>query len=304
MLFRILTIRKHKTVTFCDAYSYELFRTQIMISNSILEDRNIIIGTVLDCIWHYEINRSGNEVVYVDKINNITSPLKNVSYKSFDITNENVKLKDVFSNELNGGIKLRQHRWYLELISAIRKYLERQGILMVSTPILSKNRGTSVVNPAKVLGDYLGTQYIKITHELELKKLSFLLLTPVFELGYVVRDRYVTQTGRNQFLTLEGVVPQGNFFNLTKFYLFVVEKSRQIATDLGLKYNTEFDSIVCIDLKKEFEKHEKFFSKEAFIAAKTRHPQSTQLEKPCLRQTEMRHSFRSAGSSLSHIPIP
>ena len=48
----------------------------------------------------------------------------------------------------------------------------------------------------------------------------------------------------------------------------------------------------------------KFFSKEAFIAAKTRHPQSTQLEKPCLRQTEMRHSFRSAGSSLSHIPIP
>ena len=45
-------------------------------------------------------------------------------------------------------------------------------------------------------------------------------------------------------------------------------------------------------------------SKEAFIAAKTRHPQSTQLEKPCLRQTEMRHSFRSAGSSLSRILIP
>lgn len=265
MLFRILTLRRHKTVTFCDAYSYELFRSQIMISNSKLENKNLIIGTIIDCQWHYEINKSGNEVVYVDEIKNIILPIKNVSYKSFNLSEENIKLEDVFSNELNGGVKLRRRRWYIELISTIREYLEQQGILMVSTPILCKNRGTSVVNPARVSGEYLGEKYIKITHELELKKLVFSLLAPVFEFGYVVRDRYVTQTGRNEFFTLEGVIPQGVFFDLTKFYLFVIDKSKKIAMDLHLQYNTDFDSIMCIDLKREFEDREKVFSKKAFL---------------------------------------
>ena len=67
MLFRVLTVREHKTMTFCDSYSYKLHRQQLMISNDISSDYKLSVGTVINAEWHFDINRRGNQVVFIDK---------------------------------------------------------------------------------------------------------------------------------------------------------------------------------------------------------------------------------------------
>lgn len=265
MLFRILTIRKHKTVTFCDAYSYELYRQQLMIFNRLLEDKHLAVGTVIDAEWCFDVNRSGVRVVSINRIRNVFTSERSLTYKSYHFTEENVMLDDSFANELNGGIHLLRWKFYVDLITFIRNDLLDAGIIQVSTPILTKYRGTSIVNPANVTGEYIGKRYIKITHELELKKRVYMSLVPVFEFGYVVRDRYVTRTGRSEFFTLESVLPIGFSFELKDFYQRILMKSISLAKKYSLEYSHEFDDVAVVDVLCEYRKTTSAVSKEGLL---------------------------------------
>ena len=170
MLFRILTIRKHKTVTFCDAYSFKLYRQQLLIPNELLGESSISIGTVIDAAWHYGTNRKGIQIVYIEALLKVYIPNKNASYKSYGYRQENVELENEFTNSLNGGVHLARWKHYVNLIEIIRGELQKLGVIQVSAPILTPYRGTSKASPALVTGEYIGKKYIRITHELELKK--------------------------------------------------------------------------------------------------------------------------------------
>lgn len=264
MLFRILTVREHKTMTFCDSYSYELHRQQLMISNDISSDYKLSVGTVINAEWHFDINRRRNQVVFIDKIIDVFLPQKTNPYKSFAEGEEKVIIKNWLVNGLNGGVELLKWKHNVLLIGFIQDYLSDLGIMQVNTPILTSFRGTSVANPAFVRGDYIGEQYIKITHELELKKLAYLTLAPVFEFGYVVRDRYVTKTGLNEFLMLEAVLPCDFNFDLKLFYLKVIEEAIRLADEIGLKYNPMFNEISVIDVLEEYKKENKVYDSHIY----------------------------------------
>ena len=252
-------------MTFCDSYSYELYRQQLMICNDVLDVHKLSVGAVVDAEWHYDINRRGNQVVYIDKINDIFVPEKTTPYKSFVEGDEKVLTENFLINGLNGGVELLKWRHHFLLVEFIQAYLKKLGILQVNTPILTPFRGTSVANPAHVKGEYIGEQYIKITHELELKKLVYLTLAPVFEFGYVVRDRYVTKTGLNEFLTLEAVLPGDYEFDLRLFYLSVIEEAIRLAEELGIKYNSKFKEITVVDVWEEYKKNNEVYNLARYI---------------------------------------
>ncbi|MDO4323716.1 MAG: hypothetical protein Q4C61_14445 [Lachnospiraceae bacterium] len=265
MLFRILTLREHKTVTFCEAYSYELYRQQLMIFNELLGDKHLVVGAVIDAEWCFDVNRSGVRVVSVNKIRDVFTPEKSLTYKSYHFTGKDVMLDDSFANELNGGIHLLRWKFYIDLITFIRNDLLDAGIVQLSTPILTKYRGTSIANPANVTGEYIGKRYIKITHELELKKRVYMSLVPVFELGYVVRDRYVTKTGRSEFLTLESVLPINFSFELKDFYQRILTKAISLAKEYSLEYNHGFDDVAVVDVLSEYRKSTNTVSRERLL---------------------------------------
>lgn len=258
MLFRILTIRKHKTVTFCDAYSFELYRQQLLIPNELLEKASISIGTIIDATWHYGTNRKGIRVVYIESLLRVYIPDKSVSYKSYGYGHKNVELENEFTNSLNGGVHLARWKHYVNLIEIIREELQKLGIIQISTPILTTYRGTSKASPALVTGEYIGKKYIRITHELELKKKLYMSLASVFEFGYVVRDRYVTKTGKNEFYTLEAVLTPDFKFDLKNFYLMVLESAKRLAMELELDYNHLFDVVEIVDVLNQYLKKDSF----------------------------------------------
>lgn len=263
MLFRVLTVRKHKTVTFCDAYCFEAFRQQLLIPNEILSDIQLIVGSTIDIVWHEGINRRGIKVCVVDKISHVYFPRKNLSYKSFQ-TEEGIELDNLFAQDINGGIHLLRWKYYYQLIRQIETLMEEIGIVKISTPMTTLYRGTSAASPANVIGEYISKKYIKITHELGLKKQCYLSLAPVFECGYVLRDRYVTQTGLSEFLTFEAVMPSTYKFCLKDFYLKVLAEAIALANSLGLEYNRQFDDVNVVDVKEEFNHENSVFSKKEY----------------------------------------
>lgn len=263
MLYRILTVRRHKHVTFCDAYSFGDYRQQLVFYHDQLDCDELTIGCTVDLSCHGGKNNHGQDVCYVDVIHGIIHPENITSYKGFqkdDIAETNL------AQDLNGGIHLFHQRFRLEFLRELRLLLESKGLHETHTPITSRYRGTSVASPVRADGRYIGQRYIKITHELGLKIQSYLLLEPVYEIGYVMRDRYVTQSGLNEFLTLEAVLPLGTWLDVGVLYQEILRLSCCLAKKLGLEYDPIFDTLKVLDAKAVYWETHDSFSREAYLA--------------------------------------
>ena len=253
MLFRILTVRKHKKITFCDAYSFDGFRQQLAFDNEMVDESVFVTGCVVDLRFHRGLNKRGESILFVDSIEKCIVPDNSTSYKGYQ-KGENTCNPELtsFAQDLNGGIHLSQFHFRLVFIQRLKSLLQDLGIYETYTPLTNANRGTNIASPVRAVGLYTGTRYVKITHELGLKTQSYLSLAPLFEIGYVMRDRYTTKSGMNEFLTLEAVIPTEIDFDLCAFYLKVLRLSIQTAEELGLEHNSIFDDIEIIDLKREY----------------------------------------------------
>lgn len=263
MLYRILTVRRHKKVTFCDAYSFRDYRQQLVFYHDQLDCEGLTIGCTAELSCHPGKNNRGVDVWYVDEIHQIFPPANTTSYKGFQ--QENLAETEL-AQDLNGGIHLRCQRFRLQFLRGLRKLLEEKGLSETHTPITGPYRGTSVASPVRAEGRYIGRRYIKITHELGLKMQCYLLLEPVYEIGYVMRDRYVTQSGLNEFLTLEAVLPQGSWLDIGQLYRDILQLARRLAGELELAYDPIFDDLKVLDAKAVYLENHSSFSREAYLA--------------------------------------
>lgn len=263
MLYRILTVRRHKKVTFCDAYSFRDYRQQLVFYHDQLDCDRLTIGCTVDLTCHAGKNNRGQDVWYVDAIHQIFQPANISSYKGFQKDNLS---ETELAQDLNGGVHLRRQRFRLHFLRELRKLLEDKGIFETHTPVTTQYRGTSVASPVRAEGHYTGQRYIKITHELGLKMQCYLLLEPVYEIGYVMRDRYVTKSGMNEFLTLEAVLPQGSWLDVGVLYQEILQLSCRLARELGLEYDPIFDELRVLDAKAVYMENEENFSREAYLA--------------------------------------
>lgn len=261
MLYRILTVRRHKKVTFCDAYSFRDYRQQLVFYHDQLDCDRLTIGCTVDLTCHAGKNNRGQDVWYVDAIHQIFQPANTASYKGFQ--KDNI-LETELAQDLNGGIHLRRQKFRLQFLRELREMLEAKGIFETHTPITTRYRGTSMAAPVRAEGQYIGHRYIKITHELGLKMQCYLLLKPVYEIGYVMRDRYETQNGMNEFLTLEAVLPQGNWLDVGVLYQEILKLSRRLAKEMGLEYDSVFDKLRILDANAVYMETQKNFSREAY----------------------------------------
>ena len=263
MLYRILTVRRHKKVTFCDAYSFRDYRRQLAFYHDQLNCDELTIGCVVHLTCHAGKNNRGQEVWYVDAIHQIIQPENITSYKGFqkDSTEETEMAQDI-----NGGIHLRRRRFRLQFLRELRKLLEAKGLFETHTPITTPYRGTSVAAPVQAKGAYTGQRFIKITHELGLKMQCCLLLEPVYEIGYVMRDRYVTKSGMNEFLTLEAVLPLGHWMDIGILYQEILQLSCHLARELELEYDPIFDELKVLDAEQVYKESHETFSREAYLA--------------------------------------
>ncbi len=263
MLYRILTVRRHKKVTFCDAYSFRDYRQQLAFYHDQLDCDGLTIGCTAELTCHAGKNNRGQDVWYVDVIHQIIQPGNITSYKGFQ---KDCTVETEMAQDINGGIHLRRQRFRLQFLRELRSLLEAKGLFETHTPITSQYRGTSIASPVRANGCYTGQRYIKITHELGLKMQCYLLLEPVYEIGYVMRDRYATKNGMNEFLTLEAVLPQGCWMDIGVLYQEILQLSCRLAKELELEYDPIFDELRVLDANEVYMESHESFSREAYLA--------------------------------------
>lgn len=255
MLIRILTVREHKTIIFCDVCSNNAHRRQMLVEKSLFPETHLKIGDVLDCKLKDGFNHRGLPVLILESINHIYQPSSFSSYKSFSESSKNEdtgELQDLISNLLNGGRAHAAHLLREALLDHIEQYMAKCGIHREYTPITTAYRGTSIASPLRANGVYTGHRFIKITHELGLKIACYMMLQSVYEIGYVCRDRYKTQRNLNEFLTFEGVATLNTDFCLKDFYYETWGKIIEIAETLKIEVNDDFKSIAIVDFVKEY----------------------------------------------------
>ena len=264
MLFRLVTIRNHKNVIFCDSFDEKFNKIQLMIPSGIFNDYYIKVGSVIEAKHKITTNKYGSPLYLITEINNVMNQDKTLSYKSINTDLSSLSYYN-FISALNGGENLKFWEIKQRMLEEIRNFLLNKSFLEVNTPPLMNNRGTSIVNPLRVDSQYLGEKYLKITHELELKKLCYLTLKSLFEIGYVTRDVYTTSKAANQYLTLELVSPLDNDLSAEEFYLKVYEFAINLAKEYGISYSEIFNNIEVKDVLELYLKTCNSFNKKDFL---------------------------------------
>ncbi len=90
------------------------------------------------------------------------------------------------------------------MVSAIRRYMEREGYVEVETPMLQETLGGANARPFKTHHNALDTDfYLRIATELHLKRLVVGGIPRVFELGRQFRNEGMDATHNPEFTTLE-----------------------------------------------------------------------------------------------------
>lgn len=255
MLIRILTIREHKTVYFCDVCGKEAHRQQLMIEKNQFPTIRLQTGMVLNCECRDGVSRKGDYIIILEKVNSIYNHTSFSPYKSFQETSKNAdsgELQDTYSNILNGGNAIAVEQLKYGILDVIESYLKEHGVHREFTPITTAYRGTSTASPQRAIGQYTGNRYIKITHELGLKIASYLKLQSVYEIGYVCRDRYSTLKNFNEFLTIEGVVLINDCFSLKDFFYDIWQRAVDITKALSIETNPEMEHIKVLDFIEEY----------------------------------------------------
>lgn len=264
MLFRLIAIRCHKNTVFCDSFNEKYEKIQLAIPTDIFNNMKLKVGSVISANYEISKNKHGNDLFVISEINNVINHEKNISFKSI-----NSKLSSInqssFISALNGGVNLKYWEMKQKLLEELRKFLINRSFIEVNTSLLMDNRGTSIVNPMQINSKYSGTKYLKITHELELKKLCYITLKSLFEIGYVTRDVYSTSKSANQYLAFELVAPIENTLSAEELYIYVYELAIKLAKTYGISYNELFDKIEIIDVLKLYLLNHKKFDKIEFL---------------------------------------
>ncbi len=263
MIFRILAVRSHKKIVFCDSLNEKYEKIQLAIPKDLFTSFHLKVGSVISAKYEITKNKYDNDLYYINEIKNVNNHDKNLSYKSINSI-PNSMLQSSFINAVNGGINLKYWEMKQKLLEEIRKFLIQKCYIEVNTSLLMNNRGTSIVNPMKVDSKYSGNKYLKITHEIELKKQCYLTLKSLFEIGYVARDVYSTTKSANEYLTMELVAPIEDDLSADELYLYVYETAIKLAREYGITYNELFKTIEKKDVLELYFKDHKEFVKEEF----------------------------------------
>ncbi|MBQ2946610.1 MAG: hypothetical protein IJE04_01995 [Bacilli bacterium] len=264
MLFRLVAIRCHKNIIFCDSFNENFEKIQLAIPSELFNSLGLKVGSVISTNYQITKNKYGNDLYFINDVQNVSNHNKNISFKSI-----NTKLSSMnqssFISALNGGVNLKYWEMKQKLLEEIRKFLVNRSYIEVNTSLLMDNRGTSTVNPMQVNGKYCGNKYLKITHELELKKICYLTLKSLFEIGYVTRDVYSTSKSANQYLTFELVAPIEDTLTAEELYIYVYEIAIKLAESYGISYNEIFNKIETVDVLKLYLSNHKKIDKKEFL---------------------------------------
>lgn len=236
MYIRVLSLRKHKLVTFINAYSEEFGNTQFMVDNDTYN--NIKCGDLLKIEYVNTINNKGNSIKKITKILQIIPCHNFDSGKGMNGIVVNQKEKD-YIDARNCGKQLNVLKFKHELLNNIKQILDSSNYFDASglTNVVEYYAGGSNIVEATIEGRVEGElKYLRSTIENQLKQITALTLKSTYAIEKVFRNMGEDNTHINEFLMLEIVSLNSNVENMNNF-VFQIDK---LAKEICEKHSIPF----------------------------------------------------------------
>lgn len=203
MNIRVLSIRKHKSVSFINGYCSEFGTQQYMIDNCLLS--NIKCGDLIDADYIDTLNMKGNPI---KKITNIKEFVSCTDFESFKGINGKI-IDQKYKNYLcarNCGIQLELLKFKREIIIKLKEILNELNFIDVSSLLNTvefyKN-GSGIIDAEIMDRDDSTPKYLRTTLEGQLKQIAGITLQSVYAIDKVYRNMGEDSSHINEFLMLE-----------------------------------------------------------------------------------------------------
>lgn len=203
MNIRVLSIRKHKTVSFINGYCSEFGVKQYMIDNGVLS--NIKCGDLINVDYIDTVNMNGNPVKKITDIKEFIPCTDFESYKGVNSEITDQKYKN-YLGARNCGVQLKLFKLKRKIIIKLREILNDLNLIDVSnllnTTEFYKN-GSGIID-AQIMdrGDN-SPKYLRATLEGQLKQIAGITLQSVYAIDKVYRNMGEDSSHINEFLMLE-----------------------------------------------------------------------------------------------------
>lgn len=231
MYIRILSIRKHKEVSFINAYMNKYDNTQFMIDNTLLI--NIKCGDLIDIEYKNTYNNKGSIIKKIVEIKD------KVSCNNFDsgkgINNIIVDNKEKnYIDARNGGFQIQILKYKKALIKKIKEILDFLDYFDASglTNVIEHYQNGSGIIEAEILNRKSNApKYLRITLENQLKQMTAITLQSTYAIDKVFRNMGEDSSHINEFLMLEMVSISNDIEKLTSFIKQIDTLSKELAEE-------------------------------------------------------------------------
>ena len=205
---RITGMRGMGRVTFCDVLDGS-GKIQAMFRSNVLGDKyqildDIDIGDWIGVTGQMIRTRAGEVTVQASAFEILCKSLRPLPEKWHGLTDTETRYRqryiDLIANPEARRIAMSRSR----MVSAIRRFMDRQGYMEVETPVLVSVAAGGMAHPFETHHNTLDRDlFLRIATELHLKRLIVGGLEKVYEIGRIFRNEGVDTSHNPEFTTME-----------------------------------------------------------------------------------------------------
>ena len=158
------------------------------------------------------ITKRGEKSIHVKKLTPLTKALRPLPDKWHGVTDKEIKYRqrylDLISNEKSQDV----FRKRIQMVAAIRNYMQERGFLEVETPMMQDVPGGAAAKPFETFFHALNQpMFLRIAPELYLKRLLVAGFTQIFELNRNFRNEGLSRRHNPEFTMLEAYWAYADF---------------------------------------------------------------------------------------------
>jgi lysyl-tRNA synthetase class 2 len=176
---------------------------------------NLDLGDLVGVEGIFGTTRTGEPTIRADRLTFLTKSLEPHPTEYYGMQDEEYRLRHRYLDLIYTPETARRARQRVEIIRAIRHYLDGLGFLEVDTPTLQAIAGGAAARPFTTHHNALDIDlYLRIALELPLKRLLVGGLERVYELGRVFRNEGISARHNPEFTMLELYQAYGDYCSM------------------------------------------------------------------------------------------
>lgn len=168
------------------------------------EFKKLDIGDIVGIEGEVFTTKTGEISIHASAVKLLSKSLQILPEKFHGLTNTDMRYRQRYVDLIMNGEARDTFVKRSRILSAIRRYLDKEGFLEVETPMLVSNAGGAAARPFETHFNALGEDFkLRISLELYLKRLIVGGLEKVYEIGRVFRNEGLDTRHNPEFTLME-----------------------------------------------------------------------------------------------------